>query len=67
MFEVDRLAYVVRAIEMDCASVPVGSLKLKPNHVLTYNRNFEGLKLEEAMDLKNWMHFRQPLSDEKKR
>ena len=34
MKEVDRLAYVVRAIEIDCAALPVGSLKLLPNHEL---------------------------------
>ena len=41
MKEIDRLAYVIRAIEIDCAALPVGSLKLLPNHEIRYNRNFE--------------------------
>jgi radial spoke head protein 9 len=40
MKEVDRLAFVVRAIEIECASLPVGSLKLLPNHELRYNKTF---------------------------
>ena len=35
--EVDRLAFVVRAIENDCALVPVGSVKIMPNHQLRYD------------------------------
>ena len=35
--EVDRLAYVVRAIEIECAAVPVGSFKLHPSHELHYD------------------------------
>ena len=34
--EEDRLAFVIRAIENDCALVPVGSVKIMPNHQLRY-------------------------------
>lgn len=40
MKEMDWLAYVIRAIEIDCASLPVGSLKLLPNHEIRYNKNY---------------------------
>lgn len=32
--ELERLAFVVRAIENECAIVPVGSVKIMPNHQL---------------------------------
>ncbi len=64
--ELHRLSYVIRAIEIECASVPVGSLKLTTQHNLIYNKNFSGLSLEKSLNLENWMHFRQPLSPEKK-
>ena len=67
MREIDRLAYIIRAIEMDCAIVPVGSFKLTTNHELHYNQNFKGLNLKNALLMKNWMHFRQPLCQEKKK
>ena len=41
--ELDRLAYVVRAIDVDCQIVPVGAFKLSPEHELHYNYNFKGL------------------------
>lgn len=34
--ELNRLSFVVRAIENDCALVPVGSVKIMPNHQLRY-------------------------------
>ena len=30
--ELDRLAYVVRTIETQCATVPIGAFKLTPMH-----------------------------------
>lgn len=41
--ELDRLAYVVRAIENDCSLVPVGAFKLTPTHELRYNDSFRGV------------------------
>lgn len=64
--ELQRLSYVIRAIEIECASLPVGSLKLSIAHELHYNRQFQGLTLDEATNIKNWMHFRQPLTQKKK-
>jgi len=64
--ELDRLAYVVRAIDIDCTALPVGALKLSPTHELRYNDSFKGLSITEASDLKNYQHFRNPLSEEKK-
>lgn len=65
--EADRLAYVVRAIEIECAVVPLGSLKLTSNHTLEYNGLFRGLEMSQALSIHNWMHFRQPLYQQKKR
>ena len=64
--ELDRLAFVVRAIENDCATVPVGSFKLTPAHELRYDDHFQGLSPCEAYDINNWQHFREPQSDSKK-
>jgi len=33
-YEVDRLAYIVNAIEYDCALIPIGSMRLTPTHEL---------------------------------
>jgi radial spoke head protein 9 len=60
--ELDRLAYVVRAIESDCAVVPIGAFKLTPGHELRYDDNYRGLTPTEAMDINNWQHFRHPQS-----
>jgi len=64
--ELDRLAYIIRAIDIDCAALPVGALKLSPTHELRYNDTFKGLSIAEASDLNNYQHFRPPLTEEKK-
>jgi len=46
--ELDRLAYVVRAVENDCSVAPVGAFKLTPTHELRYNDSFKGLALNEV-------------------
>lgn len=38
--ELDRLAYIVRAIENDCQIVPIGAYKLTPGHELRHNDSF---------------------------
>jgi hypothetical protein len=48
----------VRAIENDCAVVPVGAFKLTPTHQLRYNDTFSGLNLEQIGKLTNFQHFR---------
>ena len=65
-YEIDRLAYVIRAIEIECAILPVGSLKLSTSHTLGYNKRFQGHDLKDALKTQNWMHFRQPLFSDKK-
>ena len=56
--ELDRLQYVVLAIENDCAIVPVGSMKMTPNHQLRRNEAFKGLGFQDGVDMKNYVHFR---------
>jgi len=64
--ELDRLVYVVRSIEHECQTVPVGAVKLLPNHELRRNRHFQGLTREQAKDLQNYMHFRNVQTTEKR-
>lgn len=64
--ELDRLAFVVRKIDHDCALAPVGAFKLTPTHELRYNDSFKGLKIEEISTIVNYQHFRAPESQEKK-
>jgi len=49
--ELDKLAYVVRGIENDCAVCPIGSYKLTPSHELQLNNNFYGLSVSQASSL----------------
>lgn len=51
MKEIDRLAYIVRAIENDCSAIPIGALKMLPTHELRYNNNFESLNIDKALSL----------------
>lgn len=64
--ELDRLAFVIRAIENDCAVIPIGAVKLTPAHELRIDHSFRGLTAEQANNLSNWQHFREPQNDEKK-
>lgn len=49
--EIDRLLYVVLAIENDCSAVPQGAFKLTPAHDVQRNQAFKGLKHDEALNL----------------
>jgi len=60
------LAYVVRAIENDCAALPIGAVKLTPNHEIRPNQTFKGLSIQEGKKLSNYQHFRNVQSKEKK-
>ena len=62
--ELDKLAYVVRAIENDCSIVPCGAFKITPTHELRYDDNFQGLELNDVDNLNNWQHFRAPQSED---
>ncbi len=56
--EIDRLSYVVRAIEDNCQMIPVGVVRLTTQHEIIRNAHFEGLSKECAQGLSNYMHFR---------
>lgn len=44
--ELDRLSFVVRQIENDCSSVPVGAFKITPTNEIRYNDHFQGLSVD---------------------
>jgi radial spoke head protein 9 len=56
--EIDRVHYIVRAIENDCHVVPQGSIKLTTAHEVARNEFFKGLSLAEAFNLSSYSHFR---------
>ena len=41
--EIDRVHYIVRAIENDCQVVPSGAFKLTTSHEVARNEAFKGL------------------------
>lgn len=64
--ELDRLAYVVAAIENDTHVVPQGAFKLIPQHEIRRNLCFKGPSKEHLRDLAKYLHFRNVQSPEKK-
>ncbi len=56
--ELDRLGFVVRAIDNDTSVIPLGSYRLTPAHEVRRSGGFAGLKGDDLFDLKNYMHFR---------
>ena len=56
--EIDRIHYLVRAIENDCSVAPNGAFKLTTDHEVHRNEAFRGLKKDEAFKLENYSHFR---------
>ena len=64
--ELDRLAFVVKAIENDCQVVPLGSIKLTPLHEVRKNEAFKGLTSENAFLEESYLHFRSAQTKEKK-
>lgn len=64
--EIDRLTFVVFAIENDCQICPVGSFKMTSEHQVTRNESFNGLKKQDAHVLDNYMHFRNVQTEDKK-
>lgn len=64
--ELDRLAFVVRAIENDCQIVPLGSVKLTPKHEVRRNEAFRGLCKEKSQCLNSYVHFRSVQDGDKK-
>ena len=49
--ELDRLSYVVHAIEHECQAVPRGSFKFTPLQEVRPNEAFKGLSIEDAFQL----------------
>lgn len=43
--EIDRIHYIVRAIENDCQVVPQGAFKLTTSHEVNRNEAFRGLTI----------------------
>ena len=64
--EVDRLSYIVRYIEYECAVVPKGSVKYTPINEMRINDNFCGLNEKEIRDLNNYFLLRPPQTKDKK-
>jgi radial spoke head protein 9 len=64
--ELDRLAFVVKAIENDCQVIPIGSIKLTPLHEVRKNEAFKGLDSKTAFLEESYLHFRSAQTKEKK-
>ena len=62
--EIDRLAFIVRAIEWDCAIIPRGSFRYSLDHKFQYDPVFQGLTLETAVDRSQWLHFRDSTNED---
>jgi hypothetical protein len=56
--EIDRVHYIVRAIENDCHVTPQGAFKLTIAHEVARNEAFKGLSLGYAFKLSSYSHFR---------
>ena len=56
--EIDRVHYIVRAIENDCHIIPQGAMKLTTAHEVARNEAFKGLNASEAFNLSFYSHFR---------
>jgi|ETNmetMinimDraft_30_1059905.scaffolds.fasta_scaffold66724_1 radial spoke head protein 9 len=64
--EIDRLVFTVRAIEVDCQSVPIGAYKMTPSHEMRYDDEFKGLSIKNSNSLSFYQHFRNPQTTEKR-
>lgn len=56
--ELDRLGYLVRLIDHECAVIPHAAYRCTPNDEIRKNMNFKGLNLTEIGKLSNYCHFR---------
>ena len=65
--ELDRLKYVVLAIENDCQIAPVGAFKMTSQHQVRRNEAFKGLTANDTLSLNNYLHFRNVQSDSHKK
>ena len=65
--ELDRLKFVVMAIENDCQIAPVGAFKMTAQHQVRRNEAFAGLSAGNSTILKNYAHFRNVQTEAKKK
>lgn len=65
--EIDRVNYVVNAIETDCQIAPVGAYKMTAQHQVRRNEAFKGLAPEQSLHPSCYLHFRNVLDEEKKK
>ena len=56
--ELDRLGYIVRKIDNECAVCPYSAFISTPSGEVKPNNNFRGLGLEEATKFENYRHCR---------
>ena len=54
----DRLKYVVSAIENDCQIAPCGAFKMNAQHQVRRNEAFKGLPKDDCLNLNEYVHFR---------
>lgn len=64
--EIDRVNYVVHAIETDCQIAPIGAYKMTAAHQVRRNEAFNGLGSEDSLKLSSYLHFRNVLDQSKK-
>ena len=64
--EEERLAWVVQAIDADCALAPVGHAFLTPTGAVQVDPAFRGLALPHLPLLSSWVHWRAPETVEAK-
>lgn len=65
--EVDRLRFVISAIENDCQLCPVGAFKMTAQHELRRNEAFQGISESQSLNLNSYAHFRNVQADSNKR
>ncbi|KAF1335985.1 Radial spoke protein, partial [Globisporangium splendens] len=58
--ELDRLAYVVQEIDHAISVAPLEAYVVSPQRQVIANPSFHGLKWEQATQLYNYFHFREP-------
>lgn len=65
--EIDRVNYVVNAIETDCQIAPVGAYKMTAQHQVRRNEAFKGLSSTQSLNASSYLHFRNVLDEAKKK
>ena len=66
MTETDRLSFVVRTIDHDTSSVPLGAYKMLPISEIRRNDLFEGLSSDDLDKKEKYLHLRPVENQEKK-